>query len=51
MEKTSIWEPIILAAVVVGAFPISYIITTYVMRKDNRKEGYPRHLSGGRISA
>jgi len=41
MEKR---EVIIWAAVVIGAFPISYIITTYVMKHSNKHMGYPVHL-------
>jgi hypothetical protein len=37
-------EYLILAAVVVGAFPITYIITTYAMRHKNKHMGYPVHL-------
>jgi len=37
-------ELIISAAVVVGVFPLSYIITTYVMRHRNKYMGYPASL-------
>jgi hypothetical protein len=37
-------EYIIWAAVVVGAFTIPYIITTYVIRHRNKHMGYPVHL-------
>jgi hypothetical protein len=37
-------ELIILAAVVVGVFPITYIITTYVMKHNNKRMGYPSYL-------
>jgi hypothetical protein len=37
-------EPIILAAAVVSAFTIPYIITTLVIRHRNKHMGYPVHL-------
>jgi hypothetical protein len=37
-------EPIILAAVVVGVFPLTYIITTLVIRHRNKHMGYPVSL-------
>jgi hypothetical protein len=43
-------EYIILAAVVVGVFPLTYIITTYLMRLQDKKQGYPRTMKGDRIS-
>jgi hypothetical protein len=41
MGKT---EPIILAAAVVGVFPLTYIITTIVIRHRNKHMGYPVYL-------
>jgi len=43
------YESLILAAVVIGAFPLSYIITTLYITIVNKRKGYPVYLKGNAI--
>jgi hypothetical protein len=47
--KKLFYDAAIAAAVGMGVFTITYIITIYMMKRSNKKQGYPRYLSGHAI--